>query len=214
MGINRPQILRAAALVAVVAAALGAGGVASAIGPSTVPAGSCDWIDASAVADVPIAEATGLLTELETFHSALDASELDDLLGGEGPFTVFAATNAAIDAVPEAVFASLINDGDLLSSIIGFHVVEGQSLTAADLAAAGTVETLSGPLALTAEGGPLVVNGQATVACPDIVTANGTIHVIDALLQPATDDLGPGSSSSVPGSSVPGSSVPGTSAAP
>lgn len=208
MGVNRVQILRATAVAVAVAGPFAIGGAASARAVSTAPPGVCDWLDASAVADVPIAEATGLIPELETFHTALDAGGLDELLAGEGPFTVFAATNAAIDAVPEAVFTALINDPELLGSIIGFHVVEGQALSAADLASAGTVETLSGALAITDDGGTLVANGQATIACPDISTANGTIHVVDALLQPATDDIGPGGSSSVPGSSVPGSSVP------
>jgi uncharacterized surface protein with fasciclin (FAS1) repeats len=208
---NRLLRRRVAVMLAALFAPLIVGTTAGAANASSAPSGNCDWVDAGAVADVSVVEATALLGELETFNTAVDAAGLTELLGGEGPFTVFAATNAAIDAVPEAVFASLINDPELLASIIEFHVVEGERLSAADLAAAGTVETLSGPLTFTSDGGTVVVNGQANIACPDIETANATVHVIDGLLQPATDDLAPGSSSSVPGSSVPGSSVPGSS---
>lgn len=206
--LRRRAAVTLAALVAPLAAGASAGGAEASSAP---PAGSCEWVDAGAVADVSVVEATAALGELETFNTALDAAGLDELLSGDGPFTVFAATNAAIDAVPEAVFAALINDPDLLGSIVGFHVVEGERLTAADLVAAGTVETMSGPLTFTSESGTVVINGQATIACPDIETANATVHVIDALLQPATDDIAPGSSSSVPSSSVPGSSVPASS---
>ena len=208
---KRPLRRRAAVTLAVLGAPLIIGISSGGAEASTAPAGDCEWVDAGAVADVSVLEATAALGELETFNTALDAAGLDELLSGEGPFTVFAATNAAIDAVPEAVFAALINDPELLGSIVGFHVVDGERLSAADLAAAGTVETTSGPLTFTSDGPTVMINGQSTIACPDIETANATVHVIDALLQPATDDIALGSGSSVPGSSVPGSSVPASS---
>lgn len=209
MNVNRRIRRRALVTVAALGAPLLAIVPVGSTAATSPPAGSCDWVAADTVADLPVAEAARALGELETFGTAIDASGLAETLDGDGPFTVFAATNAAIDAVPESVFTALLNDPELLATIVGFHIVEGERLGSADLAAVDTVETLSGPLAVTSDGGTLVLDGQAAVPCVDIETANATLHVIDVLLQPATDDLGPGSS--VPGSSVPASSVPGSS---
>jgi hypothetical protein len=67
-------------------------------------------------------------------------------------------------------------------------------------------------LTIAVEGDTVVINGgEATVVCPDIVTANATIHIIDHVLQPVDDSACPGGSS-VPGSSAPDGSVPMASA--
>jgi uncharacterized surface protein with fasciclin (FAS1) repeats len=176
------------------------------------PAGDCDWVDPAAVADLPIHEAAAELDELSTFTAAIEASSLVDQLAGGGPFTIFAPSNAAMSEIPTNVLDSMLADVDLLDSILGYHVVVGEALGAEDLAAAGTVDTPSGSLTLTADGDVLVVNdGAATVTCSGIVTANAVVHVIDHVLQPADVTSCPGGSS-VPGSSTPDGSVPMASA--
>ena len=115
--------------------------------------------------------------------------------------------------IPTNVLDSMLADPDLLDSILSYHVVVGESLSAEDLAAAGSVDTPNGSLTLALDGDILTVNGgEATVTCSGIVTANATVHVIDHVLQPAGDMAGgcPGGSS-VPGSSTPMSSVPASS---
>jgi uncharacterized surface protein with fasciclin (FAS1) repeats len=175
------------------------------------PAGDCDWVDPAAVADLPVHEAAAELDELSTFTAAIEASSLVDQLAGDGPFTIFAPSNAAMSEIPTNVLDSMLADVDLLDSILSYHVVVGESLGADELAAAGTVETPSGSLTLTVDGDVLVVNdGAATVTCSGIVTANAVVHVIDHVLQPADVTSCPGGSS-VPGSSTPDGSVPASS---
>ncbi len=83
-----------------------------------------------------------------------------------------------VDAVPRPV-------KDLLTSTLAYHVVAGDSLSSADLIAAGTVETVNGgSLTVTDEGGTLTVNGIPTV-CMDVPTANATVHIIGGVLMPA-----------------------------
>lgn len=201
----------------------GLGAVVAALALTTVPlagrtvaagpTGSCEWVDPGAVAALPAAEAMGELGELTSFGAAIAAAGLDVELEGRGPFTIFAPTNAAIDAIPQNVFDSLLADSELLATFVGYHIVAGEQLSAADLAAAGTVGTLSGMLTIAADGDELVVNGEAMVTCADIATADANVLVIDRFLQPPPADAGcPPAGSSVPSSSVPGSSVPSSSA--
>ena len=185
-----------------------AGAPATTTGPPSLdlvpgqPTGRCRWTDAAAIAN-----------ELETMTAALDATELPDELDGRGPFTIFAPTNEAFDAIPDTVFNALLADDFLLASVLRVHVVAGEALTTDDLVAAGSVDTLGGPLTFTARpDGAVVVNGGAAdVVCADVVTGNAIVHLIDRVLQPADTGTSPSGSSSPGSSSVPGSSVPGGS---
>jgi uncharacterized surface protein with fasciclin (FAS1) repeats len=198
-------------MIAAVSAAIASGTLLSGSVVSAAPTGDCDWVDPAAVAELPVHEAAGELSELTTFSAAVSATDLAAELPDDGAFTIFAPSNDAFAEIPENVWDSIIADPDLLSSILGYHVVVGEALAPDDLVAAGTVETLVGPLEISTDGDTLVVNGgEATVTCAGVVTANATVYVIDRVLQPATSDLTSGGSS-VPGSSTPGSSVPGSS---
>ena len=123
------------------------------------PAGDCDWVDPAAVADLGVHDAAAELEELSTFAAAVAASSLDDQLAGEGPFTIFAPSNAAMSEIPTNVLDSMLADPDLLDSILSFHVVVGESLSAEDLAAARSVDTPNGSLTLALDGDILTVNG-------------------------------------------------------
>jgi uncharacterized surface protein with fasciclin (FAS1) repeats len=215
---NATKRMRRAAAVTIVVAAASLTFTAAQTSATTVPsddtaagdapAGDCDWVDPAAVADLNVHEPAAELEELSTFTAAIEASSLVDQLAGDGPFTIFAPSNAAMSEIPTNVLDSMLADTDLLDSILSYHVVVGDAFGADDLAAAGTVETLGGTLTLAAEGDVLVVNdGAATVTCSGIVTADAVIHVIDHVLQPA-DVTGCPGGSSVPGSSTPDGSVP------
>ena len=210
--------LRYAVVLTALAAPFAGGAVATAASPATEPrpvgmTGECDWVDPAAVVDLPVDEAADELSELSTMSAAISATDLSTQLADDGPFTIFAPSNDAFTQIPENVWDSIIADPDLLTSILGYHVVVGEAIGTEDLVAAGTVETLSGTLEITADGETIVVNGgEATVTCAGIQTANATIFVVDRVLQPATDDISGGVG--CPGSSVPGSSVPDASTAP
>lgn len=126
--------------------------------------------------------------EFSTLVKAVTAAGLAETLSGPGPFTVFAPTNAAFDALPAGTLDTLLKDptGDL-ASILKLHVVSGAVDSKAAIAAVGgTVDTLGGPVAVTMSGDRLMIGG-ATVTATDIKASNGIIHVIDAVItKPAT----------------------------
>ena len=136
------------------------------------------------MADDPAATAAGNNPVLSTLVSAVSQAGLVDTLNGDGPFTIFAPTNDAFAAVPAAQLDAVLADDDLLTSVLTYHVVAGESLTAADLVDAGTVTTVNGAeLEITDDGGTLVVNGVASI-CQDVATANATVHIIEGVLLP------------------------------
>jgi len=121
--------------------------------------------------------------DFSTLVAAIEAADLVETLNGEGPFTVFAPTNEAFDALPEGVLDALLleENQDTLVSILTYHVVPGEvfstDITDGDVATVeGQTVTLS-----TADG--VTVNG-ANVVTADVEASNGVIHVIDAVLLP------------------------------
>jgi uncharacterized surface protein with fasciclin (FAS1) repeats len=121
--------------------------------------------------------------DFSTLVTAVTEAGLVETLNGDGPFTVFAPTNAAFDALPEGTLDSLLADPTgALTDILTLHVIAGEVDSAAATAAAGTnVETLGGPVAVALDGETLTVGG-ANVVTADIEACNGIIHVIDAVI--------------------------------
>ena len=141
-------------------------------------------IDAVLMPPVDIVD-QAIAAGFSTLVTAVQAAGLEDALRGEGPFTVFAPTNAAFDALPAGTLEALLADIPALAEILTFHVVPGR-ITAADLAEGKEVTTLEGgKLSFSLEGGP-TVNG-VNITATDIETSNGIIHVIDAVLIPTPD---------------------------
>ena len=128
--------------------------------------------------------------EFSTLVAAVSAAGLADTLAGDGPFTVFAPTNAAFEALPDGTLEQLLmpeNIGDL-QSILTYHVVPGTvmaadvlALTADGPAMAATVNGADVPISV--EDGMVMV-GEAQVVTTDIAADNGVIHVIDTVILP------------------------------
>ena len=126
--------------------------------------------------------------EFSTLVAAITAAGLGDALSGEGPFTVFAPTNAAFEALPAGLLEKLLlpENKEVLTKILTYHVVPAKVM-AADVAA-GDVTTLEGSaFAITTEGGVKV--NASNVTATDVPASNGVIHVIDAVLVPASVDV-------------------------
>ena len=120
-----------------------------------------------------------------TLVAALQAADLVDALKGDGPFTVFAPTDAAFAALPEGTVESLLepDNKELLVSILTYHVVPGR-LLAADVVAETALQTLNG-LSVTIEVDDSGVRiDDANIQATDIEGTNGVIHVIDAVILP------------------------------
>jgi len=120
-----------------------------------------------------------------TLVAAVKAAGLVETLKGAGPFTVFAPTNAAFNALPAGTVDGLLmpeKKADL-TNILTYHVVAG-NVKAADLKDGQKVKTLQGgELTVTIKDGKVMING-ANVTAADLASSNGVIHVIDAVLMP------------------------------
>jgi uncharacterized surface protein with fasciclin (FAS1) repeats len=126
--------------------------------------------------------------DFSTLVAAITAAGLGDALSGAGPFTVFAPTNAAFEALPAGLLEKLLlpENKEILTKILTYHVVPAKVM-AADVAA-GDVNTLEGSaFAITTEGGVKV--NASNVTATDVAASNGVIHVIDAVLVPASVDV-------------------------
>ena len=120
----------------------------------------------------------------ETLEAAVIAAELADDLSAEGPFTVFAPTDAAFAEIPSETLNALLADptGDL-ADILKYHVVAGKALST-DLSDGDFITTLNGDsLKVTIDGGNVYIN-DAMVTAADIMADNGVVHVIDKVLIP------------------------------
>lgn len=121
-----------------------------------------------------------------TLVAAVKAAGLVETLRGEGPFTVFAPTDAAFAALPDGTLDSLLQpeNKDQLTSILTYHVVTGKVMSG-DLSDGMTAKTVQGSdITIGTEGGVTVAGANVTSA--DIEAENGVIHVIDAVIMPGS----------------------------
>ena len=107
-------------------------------------------------------------------------------MSGTGPFTVFAPTDAAFAAVPTATLNTLLADPNGLLTDVLLHHVVGAAALSTDLSNGQQVPTLFGDNVLVTINNGIVSIDNATVIVADIEATNGVVHVIDAVLVPAT----------------------------
>ena len=108
---------------------------------------------------------------------------LIDTLKGDGPFTVFAPTDAAFAKLPAGTVEALLKDPAKLKSILLYHVVSGK-VTAADVVKLKSAKTVQGSSAkIMVRKGKVMVD-KANVVKTDIMASNGVIHVIDTVILP------------------------------
>ena len=126
-----------------------------------------------------------------TLVAALSATDLvGALMAPNGPFTVFAPTDEAFDALPDGVLGCLLDNPTTLSDVLLYHVASGTALST-DLSDGQKVPTLLDGAEVTVRINDkgVSING-ASVAVPDVVASNGVIHVIDEVLVPPRIDIG------------------------
>lgn len=123
--------------------------------------------------------------DFNTLVAAVQAAGLVDTLKGEGPFTVFAPTDAAFAALPAGTVENLLKpeNKDQLVAVLTYHVVPGKVMSG-DIAGKSleVASVQGGNLSVDATDGVKVDN--ANVVTADIETSNGVIHVIDAVVLP------------------------------
>jgi uncharacterized surface protein with fasciclin (FAS1) repeats len=154
---------------------------------TTAASGAGDENAAADIVDTAIAAG-----DFKTLVAAVQAAGLEETLRGEGPFTVFAPTDAAFGALPAGTVDTLLEDptGDL-AAILTYHVVSG-AVMAKDVVAldAKPVTTVNGAtFTVDVEGDAVTLTDAAgatvAVTATDVQASNGVIHVIDAVLMPS-----------------------------
>ncbi len=141
---------------------------------------------AFAMSDKDIVETAAAAGSFETLLAAATAAGLVDTLKGDGPFTVFAPTDAAFAALPEGTVDTLLlpENKDQLVAILTYHVVPGKVMST-DLSDDMTAATVQGgDITIDLDDGVMV--NDATVVSADIEAENGVIHVIDKVIMPAS----------------------------
>ena len=121
--------------------------------------------------------------KLKTLVAALTAADLVGALAGDGPFTVFAPTETAFQALPAGTVETLLkpeNKGQLTSTLT-YHVAAGK-VKSSDLED-GPLATLNGATVTVDLTDGVKIN-DSNVITPDIEACNGVIHTIDAVLTP------------------------------
>lgn len=128
---------------------------------------------------VELAVSNGSFT---TLVSLLTASGLDSTLSGNGPFTVFAPTDAAFAKVPADVMKGLGSNPEQLKAVLTYHVVSGKH-GASDVSKMSEATTVQGSAVSFSTTSGVKVNG-ASVITADMEASNGVVHVIDEVLIP------------------------------
>ncbi len=127
--------------------------------------------------------------ELSTLVGALKAAGLIDALEGEGPFTLFAPSNAAFEQIPKETLEKLLKpeNKDKLEEVLTYHVFAGNlpAVTAEKLNGKEITMLNNKPVKVTMKNGVLYLN-DARVLTKDIKASNGVIHVIDMVLVPTS----------------------------
>jgi len=123
--------------------------------------------------------------DFATLVAAVKAAGLVETLKGEGPFTVFAPTDAAFAKLPAGTVETLLKpeNKDKLVAVLTYHVVPGKVM-AADVVKLTEAQTVQGKAAkVKVDNGTVMIDG-AKVLKTDIACGNGVIHVIDAVILP------------------------------
>lgn len=123
--------------------------------------------------------------DFSTLVAAVKAAGLVDVLSGEGPFTVFAPTNAAFAKLPAGTVETLLKpeNKDQLVAVLTYHVVAGKVM-AADVVTLDSAVTVQGESVSIVVSDAGVSVDNAMVVVTDIEASNGVIHVIDTVILP------------------------------
>lgn len=167
-------------------------------GATAAVAGNPDVGGAPMYASKNIVENAVNSADHTTLVAAVKAAGLVDTLMGEGPFTVFAPTNAAFEALPAGTVEALLKPEakDQLTQVLTCHVVGADAMSMAikgmidDDGGAHVVPTLGGcMLNATYDGDMIMLEDEQgrtiTVTIADVQQSNGVIHVVDQVILPA-----------------------------
>jgi len=147
---------------------------------------SREYLNLSARANGDLVDTAASAGIFNTLLAAVGAAGLEDTLRGEGPFTVFAPTDAAFAALPAGLLDALLlpENRPTLTRILTYHVVPAK-LSAPELLNLGSAPTVEGnsvTVSLNNQGNPVV--NQAGIVAVNVLAFNGFAHAIDQVLLP------------------------------
>ena len=146
-------------------------------------------------------------SQFSTLLDALTAAGLAEEFTSGGPYTVFAPTNEAFEALPSGELDAILGDLDQLANLLQNHVVSGE-YPASEVTGFSEVLMLNGQeLPISTSGGSPMI-GDANITSTDITASNGVIHVIDTVLLPSSTG-GSSTGGSTGGGSATGGSTGG-----
>ncbi len=127
--------------------------------------------------------------DFSTLVEAIQAAGLEEVLASDGPFTVFAPTNEAFEALPEGALEALLEpeNQDVLVQVLTYHVVPAAVLS--DELESGDVPTVEGSTVMIEVTDDGVMVNEAMVTEADIEASNGVLHAVDQVLLPPAADL-------------------------
>jgi uncharacterized surface protein with fasciclin (FAS1) repeats len=120
--------------------------------------------------------------DTKTLQRALDGVELDDVLNGQGPFTLFAPTDNAFSKLPDDVVKFLLKNETAMKEVLLHHVVPATWYSAGLIDGMG-LKAADGLMLSVKIAGTVTVDG-AEVSLPDFTVGNGVIHVIESVMIP------------------------------
>lgn len=144
------------------------------------PAHAADHGDKKDIVDTAVAAG-----DFNTLATALEAADLVGTLKGDGPFTVFAPTDAAFAKLPAGTVENLLKpeNKDQLVAVLTYHVVSGK-VTSDQVVNLSSATTVNGQdVDIEVMDGAVHVD-NATVVTADVMASNGVIHVIDEVILP------------------------------
>jgi uncharacterized surface protein with fasciclin (FAS1) repeats len=137
-----------------------------------------------AMAKVPVATAASGNPVLSTLVTAVKQAGLVDSLNSAQNITVFAPTNDAFAKIPKADLDKVLADKAQLTKILTYHVVP-EKLTPDQLA--GAHKTLEGAdVTVAGSGTTFKADGDSSVVCGNVQTANATVYIVDTVLMPTS----------------------------
>jgi uncharacterized surface protein with fasciclin (FAS1) repeats len=153
---------------------------------SSAPAGTADSAASKTIVGVAAGD-----KRFTTLVALVKQAGLVKTLGGKGPFTVFAPTNAAFAKLKRTApdtFAAVTSDKALLTKVLTYHVLAKNVPSTAAVSAAkknASVKSVQGePIKLSIRAGKLTLNGTSKVIVADVKAKNGVIHAIDTVIVP------------------------------
>jgi uncharacterized surface protein with fasciclin (FAS1) repeats len=122
---------------------------------------------------------------LNTFSKAIAAAGLANILNGEGPFTIFAPSDAAFEKLPAGQLDGWLKpeNKDQLISVLKYHMTPGR-VSGQDVAKLTQTKTVNGETAQIKRSGESTMIDEAKITTRDLGSSNGVIHVIDHVLSP------------------------------